>query len=212
MSIPAEVLIDHFLGIFYTDREPLSFMDPGWRFNSNSADGAFNDSELLTALDDLNGQAAVGPERILSSVLKEVFKDPATRAPLLALMNLCFYEGKVPMEWGFADAMGLVGFESVRVVLLFLGDVIRFSMGASSSECPFCPIQLHASHFFLCPNTPFRRELPNWQSFIRSFKDNQWRSFIFVLFVCLRLWANRTNFFSASGKERVLGFFNGEDQ
>ncbi len=74
------------------------------------------------------------------------------------------------------------------------------------SECPFCPVQLHSNHFFLCPNTPFRQELPDWQSFL-SFNMLQWRSFIFTLFVCLRLWAARTNFFSATGKERIQEFF-----
>jgi hypothetical protein len=109
---------------------------------------------------------------------------------------------------GFADALGSVDYESVRVIILFLGDVIRFSMGAASSECPFCPIQLHASHFFLCPNTPFRQELPNWQVFLQRFRDGQWRSFILLLFTCLRMWRDRTNFFSATAKMRIDDFFN----
>jgi hypothetical protein len=112
---------------------------------------------------------------------------------------------------GFADALGSVDFESVRVVLLFMDDVVRFSMGASRTECPFCPTQLHASHFFLCPNAPFRQELPDWQLLINSFRGNQWKSFIFSLFICLRLWANRTNFFSSSAKERIRGFFERDE-
>jgi hypothetical protein len=103
VSIPAEKLIEHFLGMFYTDREPLSFVDPDWHFNFVSSDGAFTDAELLAAINDLKGQAAVGPEHIPSSVLKEVFKDNSTRAPLLALMNLCFYQGIVPADWGVSE-------------------------------------------------------------------------------------------------------------
>jgi hypothetical protein len=108
---------------------------------------------------------------------------------------------------GFADALGSVHYESVRVIILFLGDVIRFSMGAASSECPFCPIQLHANHFFLCPNAPFRQELPDWQMFLQTFRDSQWRSFIFLLFVCLRVWRNSSNFFSVTAKMRIDDFF-----
>ncbi len=113
---------------------------------------------------------------------------------------------------GFGDAMGSVDYESARVIILFLGDVIRFSMGATSSECPFCPTQLHASHFFLCPNAPFRQELPNWHDFRQEFRNNHWRSFIFTLFMCLRLWDSRTNFFSATAKTRINDFFQANDR
>ncbi len=114
MSIPAETLIEHFSGIFYTAREPLSFVDPLWRFIPSDSDGAFMDSELVLALTELNAQAAVGPERISSRVLKDVFHDPATRAPLLALMNLCFYQGVVPADWGVSEIFVLYKLKGSR--------------------------------------------------------------------------------------------------
>ncbi len=111
----------------------------------------------------------------------------------------------------FGDTLGSVEYESARIMILFLGDVIRFSLGASSTECPFCPIQLHASHFFQCPNAPFRRELPQWQSFIQAFKDSKWKEFILLLFLCLRTWANKTSFFSDTAKSRIHDFFSRRD-
>jgi hypothetical protein len=114
VSIPAEQLIDHFSGIFFTSQEPLSFMDPLWPFSSSVEDGVFTDSELVTTLVELNGQAAVGPERIPSRVLKEVFTDPTTRAPLLALMNLCFRQGVVPMDWGTSEIFVLYKMKGSR--------------------------------------------------------------------------------------------------
>ncbi len=114
VSIPAEKLIEHFSGIFFTSQEPLSFMDPLWQFSSMAEDGVFTDSELVTALVELNGQAAVGPERIPSKVLKDVFSDPNTRAPLLALMNLCFRQGVVPMDWGTSEIFVLYKMKGSR--------------------------------------------------------------------------------------------------
>ncbi len=114
VAIPAETLIKHFSGIFYTDREPLLFVDPDWHFDHLSQDGVFTDAELLTAINDLNAQAAVGPERIPSSVLKEVFQDSSTRAPLLALMNLCFSQGTVPADWGLSEIFVLYKLKGSR--------------------------------------------------------------------------------------------------
>jgi hypothetical protein len=109
---------------------------------------------------------------------------------------------------GFAVALGEIDFESVRVILLFLGDVFRFSMSASSSSCPFCPIQLHASHLFLCPNCPFRQDLPLWSTFLTAFRDEHWESFVMMLFLCFQVWATRSNFFSANAKRRIDDFFS----
>ncbi len=114
VTIPAEKLIEHFSGIFFTSAEPLSFMDPLCPFSSSAEDGLFTDSELVTALIELNGQAAVGPERISSRVIKDVFSDMDTRAPLLALMNLCFRQGVVPLEWGSSEIFVLYKMKGSR--------------------------------------------------------------------------------------------------
>ncbi len=108
---------------------------------------------------------------------------------------------------GFCVYFGTLELESVRVVLLFLGDVFRFSLGATRSECPFCPSQLHASHLFLCPNCPFAPELPQWSTFISLFRSSDWQAFVMMLFVVLRIWATRTNFFSENAKRNINHFF-----
>jgi hypothetical protein len=58
------------------------------------------DQELQRALMDLNGNAAVGPERIPSRIIKTVFNSTKSRRVLLALMNSCFVSGRLPSEWG----------------------------------------------------------------------------------------------------------------
>jgi hypothetical protein len=44
--------------------------------------------------------AGTGPELILSSAIKEVFKDSEARVLLLSLVNLCWSEGSIPPSWG----------------------------------------------------------------------------------------------------------------
>ncbi len=109
---------------------------------------------------------------------------------------------------GFCTYVGTLDLESARVVLLFLGDVFRFSLGATRSECPFCPTQLHASHLFLCPNCPFAHELPQWSAFINLFRSDDWKSFVMMLFVVLPIWATQTNFFSENAKRNIHHFFD----
>ena len=58
------------------------------------------DEELLLALNRLNGKAAVGPQRISSAVIKGVFSFAPCQPILLALMNRCLYEAKIPSSWG----------------------------------------------------------------------------------------------------------------
>jgi hypothetical protein len=109
---------------------------------------------------------------------------------------------------GFCNHFGSLDLESARVVLLFLGDVFRFSLGATGSQCPLCPSQLHSSHLFLCPNCPFANELPPWSSVINYFRSNDWKSFVMMLFIVLRIWATQTNFFSENAKRNINRFFD----
>ncbi len=57
----------------------------------------------MTALKELNGAASVGPERIPSQAVKEVFKDSVTRSLLLSLMNSCWSDGVIPEPWGQSE-------------------------------------------------------------------------------------------------------------
>lgn len=106
------------------------------------------------------------------------------------------------MPSGFGDALGSVEYECARVIILVLGDVFRYSLAAASSRCPFCPIEFHTPHLFLCPNCPFQQELPRWSSFLQMFRTGQWGNFFALLFTCLRVWARRTRFFSDAAISR----------
>jgi hypothetical protein len=105
VAIDAETLLAHFEGIFYDRSEPLFFDLPalGIPCPSDYVSQQFTDSELTKALSELNAQAAVGPQRVSSSYIKSVFSKQESRVPLLALMNRCLFEGKVPSAWGLSE-------------------------------------------------------------------------------------------------------------
>ncbi len=109
VAIDAETLLAHFEGIFFDKNEPLFFDLPalGIPRPVDFLPQQFTDKELVTALSDLNAQAAVGPQRIASSYIKSTFSDQEARVPLLYLMNRCFFEGKVPSQWGLSEVFVL---------------------------------------------------------------------------------------------------------
>jgi hypothetical protein len=88
---------------------------------------------------------------------------------------LCFAQSTGLHFWtSFADNAFLpIGFGNAlgTVIVLFLGDVLRFSLAAASTECP-CPTAFLPP--FLCPNCPFCMELPRWSDFIEVFREGRW--------------------------------------
>ncbi len=99
----------------------------------------------------------------------------------------------LPREFGIF--LGDYDLEIVRIVLVYLGDVFRFSLATARSVCPFCPIELHAPHLFTCPNFPAPTRLPSWENLLRSFRSGNWQSFMDTLFFCLSIWCDHTLFF-----------------
>ncbi len=112
------------------------------------------------------------------------------------------------MPLAFGEFLGSLDYEQARIVLLFLGDVFRFSLAATGSRCPFCPIELHAVHLFLCPNCPFRSELPQWSTFLQFLHAAEWMMAVTTLFLCFRRWHRGSNFFQAKLGERLDAFFH----
>jgi hypothetical protein len=105
VAINSKTLIRHFSSIFFDPNEPLHFVPEHLGiFPPADFDFVpFSDQELVAALSALNSQAAVGPQRVASRYLKSVFRDERTRVVLLALMNMCFYQGRVPSRWGESE-------------------------------------------------------------------------------------------------------------
>jgi hypothetical protein len=109
VAIDSETLLNHFTNIFYDPSEPLFFdlSALGVFPPSNFSTTPFTDAELVLALNDLNSQAATGPQKVASRYLKSVFKNAKTRVVLLVLMNRCFFDGVVPRRWGESEVFVL---------------------------------------------------------------------------------------------------------
>lgn len=139
-------------------------------------------------------------------VRNEEFRSSFRRSTGLSFLIDLTNDAIVPRQFG--EFLGSLDYEEARIVLLFLGDVFRFSMSATSSDCPFCPVQLHASHLFLRPNCPFTLSLPRWQDFLGHFHQARWSSFVVMLFLCLQVWMENTHFFQPRFRGRITGFLS----
>jgi hypothetical protein len=168
-----------FLSVFFdtSDLEELSLSD-------------------LSYLQDLRDQIVIQRD--------EEFRVSFRRSSGLSFVVDLSANGVFPLQFG--EFLGTLDYETARMILLILGDVFRFSMAATGSACPFCPIQLHTTHLFLCPNCPFRNSVPSWQDLLSAFQRMDWSSFVTMVFLCLQQWMRGTNFFQSKMVERVNGF------
>jgi hypothetical protein len=135
--------------------------------------------------------------------------DDIFRASFRRSSGLHFYADLNENVWipvGLGEFLGTLDYEIARIVILFLGDVFRFSLAVGSSLCPFCPVQFHVQHLFRCPNCPFSDSLPSWSSFVEAFRVNDWAAAVQVIITGLYIWQQRTNFFRQSCKDRISVF------
>ncbi len=122
VAIDVGTLQSHFTHIFHKRDRPINLRSSVEVSSDNAASAAcsldlpFTDAELKAALRDLNGAAAVGPERIPSQVLKEVFSAETARTCLLSLMNRCWHDEMVPRAWGEAELFILYKGKGLRTV------------------------------------------------------------------------------------------------
>ncbi len=100
--------------------------------------------------------------------------------------------------------------EIVRIILLCLGDVFRFSLGVASPLCPFCPVNLHFRHLFECPNAPFSSQIVSWGNMVSFFTNLDWNMFVSNLMFTLSIWMSSTSFFNRRSCDRVSAFLRGD--
>jgi hypothetical protein len=117
-------------------------------------------------------------------------------------------DARIPTAFG--EFIGGLDYEIARIIVVFMGDVFRFSLAAGGSQCPFCPVQLHAQHLFLCPNCPFRGDLPIWSTIIEAFHVSDWALFVRLILTGFYVWQSNTSFFRSNCKDRV-SLFLGHD-
>jgi hypothetical protein len=140
----------------------------------------------------------------LSIQCDDVFRSSFRRSSGLSFLADLSDDARIPGE--FAEYVGGLEYEVARIVVLFMGDVFRFSLATAGSLCPFCPVQLHAQHLFLCPNCPFRGQLATWSAVIGAFRVCDWATFIRLILSAFYIWQSNTSFFRPISKDRVSRF------
>jgi hypothetical protein len=123
VAIDVGTLVNHFTRVFHCRDRPV-LVHPATGESWGSVDEGeeefiepFTDAELVSALKSLNIQAATGPELIPSVALRDTFvDDPASRVPLLTLMNSIFQSGKIPDSWGLSELFILYKGKGLRTI------------------------------------------------------------------------------------------------
>jgi hypothetical protein len=93
------------------------------------------------------------------------------------------------------DTLGDMPFETVRMFILFLANLTRFSyLRPVNTPCPFCSARMYASHFFECDQYNVLGDEPvSWSDLVNSFIQQEWLEGITSTFRRLLGWSRRAN-------------------
>jgi hypothetical protein len=109
----------------------------------------------------------------------------------------------------FGQFLGQIPFETSRIIIIFFGNLSRFSLLSTPDRpCPFCNQSLYSSHFFRCPRFPWEpRNTLNWHVLVDFFLNRDWRQGSSYLFQAFRQWDRVTNIFRPGFRDRVDSYF-----
>jgi hypothetical protein len=109
----------------------------------------------------------------------------------------------------FGQFLGQIPFESSRIIIIFIGNLSRFSLLSTPDRaCPYCNQTLYSIHFFRCTRFPWDpRNALNWQSLVDLFANRDWRQASTYLFQAFRQWLRVTNIFRPGFRDRVDSYF-----
>ncbi len=106
----------------------------------------------------------------------------------------------------FASFLGELPFESVRIILIFFGNLFQYTyLRSTNCACPFCPGQISSTHFFLCPYTP--PPYNDWSTVTNAFSLSDYRAGIDKIFLTLQRWAAITNKFQPGFGAKIEEYF-----
>ncbi len=97
----------------------------------------------------------------------------------------------------FGEILGQLPFESVRVFILFLGNMTRFTyLRPKLKHCPFCPKKMYSQHFFDCEQYAALGDEPvSWSDFVQMFAQREWLSGITSVVRRMLGWSRRADIF-----------------
>ena len=90
------------LAVYFPNVETIDVYGPFWP-EDYAISEVFTFDELGQALNTLNTQAGVGPDRVSSKAIKRIFDFGEGREYLLFLYNQCFLWGRIPSAWSTSE-------------------------------------------------------------------------------------------------------------
>jgi hypothetical protein len=113
-----------------------------------------------------------------------------------------FPTGLIPRD--FAVFLRSLPYESVRILLIFFGNLFRYTYMRAANRCPFCPEVITSPHFFLCRHTP--PPYNDWGSVVEAFRTADYWQGVDRIFLTLQRWASIDRNF-APGFGRKLDYY-----
>jgi hypothetical protein len=142
----------------------------------------------------------------LTRILRARRVDELCASSLSHLPDL-FPGGRIPRSFG--DHLGSMSFEPVRAILLFLGNLTRFSFTRiPNPPCPLCTGILYSFHLFDCVRLQdFEDESFTWEDLVRFFISENWRESITMVFRRFRRWSGIADIFRTGFRDNVDFYF-----
>jgi hypothetical protein len=122
----------------------------------------------------------------LTQALRETRID--TISPSRAFPHILEFFPLGSVDPSFGQFLGQIPFESSRIIIIFIGNLSRFSLLSTPDKpCPYCNQTLYSSHFFCCPRFPWDpRNALNWNTLVSLFVNRDWRQASTYLFQAFR--------------------------
>jgi hypothetical protein len=188
------------MGAMLMDRMELFPREMGWNWELIQAVGNISDIRELDLLDQHGMQEFRG----------ELFGRLRTRRiELLRRSASGFLLELFPsavVSQTFASFLGNLPYESVRILLIFFGNLFQYTyLRSTNCACPFCSGQISSTHFFLCPHTP--APYNDWSAVTSAFSLSDFRTGIDRIFLMLQRWADITNKFQPGFGAKIKEYF-----
>jgi hypothetical protein len=169
----------------------------------------FSAIHSLPELRDLDLTSLAGMDLALSDLsarVRERRLSQLRNSSLGYLVNF-FSSGRIPR--GFIDHLAQLPFESVRLLVLYFGNLTRFSMTRiPNPPCPLCSEILYSRHLFDCVRLEdFEDEQFSWRDLIHYYVNQDWMEGVTAIFRRFRRWSGISDIFRVAYRDNVDFYF-----
>ena len=141
----------------------------------------------------------------VSRIVLDSFKNSLMRSEANIFWSQLEIDGRIPPE--LASIFSALPYEQARILLLFLGNMLRWSALTQPSEvCFLCPAKFYSTHFFACGQVQTSSSLSDFSSAIIN---REYVTLVKRIFVTLNEWTTaHPGKFVFRFRWNVLSFFD----